>query len=308
MKIASWNIRGGNDPLKQQEALDFLKSHRIDVFGLLETRVKEKNALKIIRTIFKDYKLVNNYKEHSNGRIWLIWKPSSVTVTPLLYNSQFIHCEALHHATGHRFHVTMIYASNNARERDILWSHLINIRNTVKEWLLLGDFNVVRTAEEHVSKTPAHLADILDFNSCLLQCEVDDVYGTGSELTWNNKQEDEGQVWSKLDRALANSSWLTTFPATSAKFLAPGISDHSPTLVTVFEDQKVHARFSFLNCWIEHPDYHTTVQSAWMEPVNGSLQFKLFAKLKNVKTKLTLMLPDLYLQEPASPMSTATSS
>ncbi|XP_074301074.1 uncharacterized protein LOC141632427 [Silene latifolia] len=77
----------------------------------------------------------------------------------------------------------------------------------------------------------------------------------------------EDRVWSKIDRALANPSWLAKFPATSANFLPPGISDHSPILVTIFEDK----------------------HEAWMEQVNGSLMFKPFAKLKNVQNKLLLM-------------------
>ncbi|XP_074313938.1 uncharacterized protein LOC141649142 [Silene latifolia] len=91
----------------------------------------------------------------------------------------------------------------------------------------------------------------------------------------------------KLDRALANSAWFLRYPSTSANYMAPGISDHSPVVVTVFDDPPIKPRFSFLNCWIDHPQYKDIVKGAWDLPVAGSIPYKLFAKLKNVKNALT---------------------
>ncbi|XP_074267094.1 uncharacterized protein LOC141590397 [Silene latifolia] len=244
MKISSWNIRGGNDPLKQQEVLDFIRNTQVDIFGILEARIKEKAAKTLIKQHYRNYNVVCNYAAHYNGQIWLIWRPAHVTVTILKIHSQFIHCEATHHATRHVFHLTMVYASNKARTRDDLWVNLQQISTQVQHWLILGDFNVVKDVSERVSSTPPNLGDILDFNSCILRCGVDDIYSTGC------------------------------------------ISDHSPVLVTVFEDKHVGYRFSFLNSWVEHPDYHNLVSEAWQEPVAGSTMFKLFKKLKNVKGKL----------------------
>ncbi|XP_074299603.1 uncharacterized protein LOC141630738 [Silene latifolia] len=180
----------------------------------------------------------------------------------------------------------MIYASNDAREREDLWQHLVQLKSSVDQWILLGDFNVVRDVTERISDTPPVLADILDFNNCLYQCEVEDLPSTGCDLTWNNKQDTGTRVWSKLDRALGNSSWLTKFHVTSANYLAPGISDHSPIVVTIFDDPVKKPTFSFLNCWVEDPDYDNLVQQAWQLPVSGSNTFKFFEKLKNVRKAL----------------------
>ncbi|XP_074289367.1 uncharacterized protein LOC141614521 [Silene latifolia] len=152
----------------------------------------------------------------------------------------------------------MVYASNNARVRDDLWG---------KQYFSL-------------------LADILDFNSCLLKCGLDDLNSTGCDMTWTNNQDIETLVWSKLDRALVNTQWMAQFPATAAHFPPPGISDHSPGIVTVFEDKYVGPRFSFLNCWVDHPSYHDYVLKAWQTPVHGSKFFTLFSKLKHVRTQM----------------------
>ncbi|XP_074266935.1 uncharacterized protein LOC141590228 [Silene latifolia] len=159
----------------------------------------------------------------------------------------------------------MVYASNSARIRDDLWANLQQLSTQVQQWLILGDFNVVRDISERVSNTTPNLGDIMDFNSCLLHCGVDDLHSTGCEMTWTNKQDIDSIVWSKLDRALANSSWLNTFPGTCVSFLPSGISDHSPVLVNVFEDKHIGSRFSFLNSWVKHPAYHSLVSEAWNE-------------------------------------------
>ncbi|XP_074312723.1 uncharacterized protein LOC141648135 [Silene latifolia] len=286
MKISSWNIRGGNDPIKQQEVLDFLRLLQVDIMGVLETRIKEKKAKKVIKNKLKAFKVVCNYSTHDNGRIWLIWKPNNVNIHPLIIHSQFIHCEVFHHATCNKFHLTMVYASNHAIARDDLWTNLRAISTQVYKWILLGDFNVVRDVTERISNTPRNLADILDCNSCMLHFGVDDITSSGCEMTWTNKQDIDTLVWSKLDRALTNVDWQLQYPATSVVFLPTGMSDHSPILVTVFEDKHSGSRFSFLNCWVNHPTYHDLVNEVWKESVQGSLIFTLFGKLKNVKKRL----------------------
>ncbi|XP_074302968.1 uncharacterized protein LOC141637308 [Silene latifolia] len=190
MKVASWNVRGSNDPLKLQEIHDFLRVNNLDMLGILETKTKKRVSGTVLRSYFGSYHFLCNYDHLNQGRIWLLWKSSTVVVTPLIVHSQFIHCKVSHNASN------------------------------------------------------------------------------------------------QLDRAMANVQWFTQFPAASANFLSSGISDHSPVVVTIFDDVKNRTRFSFLNCWLEHPNYHSLVQEAWAIPVSGSSTFKLFASLKNVKTAL----------------------
>ncbi|XP_074293406.1 uncharacterized protein LOC141620433 [Silene latifolia] len=282
MKIASWNIRGGNDPLKQKEILDLIRDYKLDILGVLETRIRKNKAAKIITNKFHAYNVICNYSAHINGRIWLIWRPSTVTITPLIIHAQFIHCAVSHHATCQNFHLTIVYASNNARVRNDPWANLLNLSSTANSCIVLGDFNVVRDALERVSKTPPFLADILDFNYCLLKCGLDDINSTGCDMTWTNNQDIETLVWSKLDRALANTQWMAQFPATAAHFHPSG--------------QACGASFSFLNCWVDHPNYHDYVLKAWQTPVHGSKSFTLFSKLKHVRTQMRVLHKQSFTQ------------
>ncbi|KAK9748444.1 hypothetical protein RND81_02G057900 [Saponaria officinalis] len=248
MKISSWNIRGCNNPLKLREAGAFLRNNRIDIFGLLESKIKEAKAVKIAKSEFKSYGLITNYSHHKNGCIWVLWNSSTITVSPLLIQGQLIHCHVLHHSKNVQFHVTFVYGYNDPREKQLLWSSLFQIRLSVLEWLVLGDFNVVRDVAERISSCPPAMSDVLDFNNCLSHCDLDDLHSSGCEFTWSNKQEGASRVWCKLDRALANSAWLLSYPSTSVQFLSPGVSDHSPLLLNLLEDSKCKPGFSFLNC------------------------------------------------------------
>lgn len=41
MRVASWNVRGLNGPRTQRAVVHFLQKHRIDMMGLLETKIEE---------------------------------------------------------------------------------------------------------------------------------------------------------------------------------------------------------------------------------------------------------------------------
>ncbi|KAK9665053.1 hypothetical protein RND81_14G087100 [Saponaria officinalis] len=280
----AWNIRGCNDPLKLREVADFLRTNNLDVCGILETRVKNRRATKIGQQ-FTGFKVTHNCSI-SNGRVWVIWNPRNVSVTVLEVHMQFIHCQVLHHGTGVCFRATFIYASNDAKVREELWSSMVRISGLVQSWIILGDFNVVRDVQERISESAPALTDILAFNACLLRCGLDDLKGLGCSLTWTNKQDGNKRVWSKLDRALVNGSWLADYLSSSANFLPSGISDHSPCIVSIFEDKKRPPRFNFLHCWVNHPSYIDVVQSAWNISTGGTAMHKFFAKLRNVRYAL----------------------
>ncbi|KAK9698407.1 hypothetical protein RND81_08G102100 [Saponaria officinalis] len=177
----------------------------LDVFGLLETRIKAPKASSIINHRFSNYRVIDNYAYHSNGRIWVIWNPVSVTVTPLIVHAQFIHCTIRHHGSNSQFQATFVYASNDPKVRESLWDTLCYISSSVTSWITLGDFNVVRDITERISGHPPNLSEILDFNTCLLHCGLEDI-------------------------ALVNCNWFRQFPSSSTKLSMPGISDHSPAL------------------------------------------------------------------------------
>ncbi|KAK9725948.1 hypothetical protein RND81_05G179700 [Saponaria officinalis] len=244
MKICSWNVRGCNNPLKFKEVIDFFKVNKVDVMGILETKIREHKAARVINRYVCGLKVVCNYNVLGNGRIWLVWNPRTVTVLPITSYPQFVHCVITHHGSNSTCFGSFVYASNDPTIRIGLWDSLRSL-NVTQEWLVLGDFNVVRDASERISISLPNLADILDFNSCLLSCGLVDLQST--------------RVWSKLDRALVNGAWFSNFGSPVVAFLPSGMSDHSSVLVSVLPAHYRPLRFSFLNYWSSFPGFQSLI-------------------------------------------------
>ncbi|KAK9714382.1 hypothetical protein RND81_06G090200 [Saponaria officinalis] len=215
MKVCSWNVRGCNNSLKLLEVLDFLRNNKIDIFGALKTRIREKNASKIVSSRFRSCQVLCNYSHHPNGRIWHIWNPDTVAITPLEVPAQFIHCHILHHSSCSVLDVNFVYASNASLTREDLWAPLCRLSLTDRPWLVLGTL-----------------------------------------------------------------MWLGMLGK------APGISDHSPVVVTMLPVTHCRPQFYFLDCWIADPLYTQTVRDVWNIEVHGIAMFRFFAKLKNVRLGL----------------------
>ncbi|XP_074277583.1 uncharacterized protein LOC141601217 [Silene latifolia] len=286
MKFAVWNIRGLNDSLKQLEVGRLLSNNKIDVFGLVETHVKTHKEDGIMSQ-FPNYVVVSN---NIQGRVWLFYNPSTVVINKVVLHEQLIHCEAWFKMSNQHIAITFVYGYNDPRARVGLWDKLSYISSTmVLAWVVLGDFNVVRRLNERAGPNPPANQDIIDFNACLANCYLDDIHSMGSEFTWTNKQDVGTRTWARLDRVLVNPDWLTMFPTSYATSLPPGVSDHSPLVVTVAPSIQVPRRFSFLNAWQDHPDYQSIVNDAWNTSSYGTPMFQLFHKLKQVRFSLQLL-------------------
>lgn len=57
MIVICWNVRGLNDPLKQSEVQQEILKRHPAIFGLVETRVENQNALRIVSSVCVFWKL-----------------------------------------------------------------------------------------------------------------------------------------------------------------------------------------------------------------------------------------------------------
>ncbi|XP_074304498.1 uncharacterized protein LOC141639225 [Silene latifolia] len=251
--------QGFNKLVKHLEVVNFLQHNKIDILGLLETRVKLNKSHRILRSKFKKYRTCSGS-------------------TPLVQDF-----------ASASFHLSVVYGSNCSMARQSLWNSLIQQSHQSGPWVVMGDFNIVRYAHEKISNTPPDLTDMTDFNSYLSECGLDDMHGSGIDFTCFNKQEVNTRVYSKLDRVLINADWLISFTQTTAQFLPPGISDHCPALLSFSNDPLPKKQFKFLNCWIDHPEFLSKVAEAWQISPVGNSMHRLMAKLKNTKKSLSAL-------------------
>lgn len=128
-----------------------MNKHRVDMFGCLETRVKEHKAPQIRRKIAPGWLNAHNYSGgDSNGRIWILWK-DHLKVQIIKVHKQYIHCLVEDPRVQIRLYVTIVYAKNDLKRREILWQDIMQI--TLQQqlhWVVCGDFNSVLNSEDRL--------------------------------------------------------------------------------------------------------------------------------------------------------------
>lgn len=161
---------------------------------------------------------------------------------------------------------------------------------------MVGDFNVVRW--QHEKSNPHHFDTIGtgDFNKCIEDIEMEDLNSKGLRFTWSNKQAGAGHCSCRLDRALVNSYWQNVFTESEVAVLVPGVSDHSPLLVSVLPYKGGRKPFKFFNFWMNHKKFSPLLIQSWNCPMDkvGSPTFILYEKLRRLKTCLRNFNEEIY--------------
>ncbi|KAK9667943.1 hypothetical protein RND81_13G022500 [Saponaria officinalis] len=123
MKIGVLNVRGLNERRKQAEVVNFFRKNKLDLMGIIETRVREGRVKAICRQSFHYFQVITNYGYHPNGRIWIIWRKSSLNIQILSRDSQWIHVR-VNEVGRPLFLVTFVYAFNSVHGRTALWDFI----------------------------------------------------------------------------------------------------------------------------------------------------------------------------------------
>ena len=189
--------------------------------------------------------------------------------------------------------ITSVYAYNLIAERVDLWAELINLQQglslDLRPWLVAGDFNQIANPSEHSSASvQAISSDMIDFRDTLLQTGLFDLRYQGILNTWSNKQPAD-PIAKKLDRALVNYEWISAYPNSSAVFMAPEFSDHTPCLLNFATRLPIAGSkpFKFFNYLTKHPLFLPTVKEAWiLDEIFSSTLADLSWKLKSPKSVL----------------------
>lgn len=278
MILAFWNVRGLSTPQKQREVLNFVRKNDIDVIGLLETKLTDKNFQFLVGNVFVGLCHVSNFDVHRGSRILVLWNPNTVLINKIGSHEQVINCEVSSRADGQKLISSFVYGHNRVSERRYLWQYLESFSSqSTLPWAIMGDFNTVFSEEEKVNgceTTTYELRDPLDF---CLQCRLTELSYSGCKFTWTN-----GRVKTRLDRVLVNDVWLDSFTSSSAYFpVSRCTSDHSPGIVFLAHmDSRPRVNFKFFNMWAQHPDFLSLVKDAWEENCYGSKMYIVYRKLK----------------------------
>ena len=291
MSCFFWNVRGFNKDLKHSVVREWLINKEMKFGYLLETRVKEKKAEKILNYVFRDWSSITNYEDSQGGRIWLIWR-DSVRMTPVFKSDQLVTC-LVELKDEEEFFCTSVYASNLAEERKVLWEDLVlhhaSLRFKNKAWMIKVDFNEIIDGAESSSFTNGGRisSGMRDFQSLVLRCQLTDMSYQSPLFTWCNKREDD-IICKKLDRVLLNKEALHRFSNAYSVFEPGGWFDHLRCKVQLLPlVEKIKIPFKYINVIGSLPYFLQMVQEYWDSTVtlfhSTSAMFRFSKKLKLLK-------------------------
>ncbi|XP_070018914.1 uncharacterized protein [Nicotiana sylvestris] len=94
-------------------------------------------------------------------------------------------------------------------------------------------------------------------------------------------------MYSRIDRAIVNSTWMTTIPPLSMQVMDSIFSDHSPLCIELdMLGHRCRKAFRFMNCITEHPNFIIVAEDSWRQTNTAHYMEDIWEKPKHVKNAI----------------------
>ncbi|KAL1554779.1 hypothetical protein AAHA92_15302 [Salvia divinorum] len=148
MIVTTWNVRGMQRPRRQPVVVDFIKSNRVDVMGLIETKMKEAMVKSFMAKNFPTWRFEYNIGGKQTCRLLLLWNPQQAEVDICKVEEQAIHAKIRCTRTRNNFNFSLVYGLHSPGARLPLWESMAVFSVQGEPYLVSGDFNAVLAADE----------------------------------------------------------------------------------------------------------------------------------------------------------------
>ena len=129
--------------------------------------------------------------------------------------------------------LSRVYASNNQRERRVVWQEVSAMIDLGIPSVVVGDFNCILEEEDKRGGRPfVEDRATRELANFIQDCGLVDLGFVGPRFTWCNNQSGRARVWEQIDRCLATSNWLQLNPDHLVHHLPRIASNHYPLLLT----------------------------------------------------------------------------
>ncbi|XP_059599050.1 uncharacterized protein LOC132255193 [Vitis vinifera] len=283
LRIISWNVRGANDSSKRRVIKAVIRSQRVDLFCIQETKFQTLSE-GLVRSLgsgrWSNWVALDALG--SAGGILVCWDKRSLEVMETEVGRFSVSCRFRNVEDGMSWIFTGVYGPFSKEDRDCLWEELGAIRGLWEDpWCLGGDFNVIlsqreRSRQGRLSGAMRSFAQIVD------DLELIDLPMQGGIATWNGGR--NNQSWARLDRFLVTQQWLDMFCGVAQCRMHRPTSDHFPILLMGGGIRRGPTPFRFENMWLKVDGFIDFLRGWWQGiEVRGRASFRLAYKMKVLK-------------------------
>ncbi|XP_022014380.1 uncharacterized protein LOC110913868 [Helianthus annuus] len=296
MNFMSLNIRGISGDAKVVWVKDLKNSNNISVIALQETKVVNvsRSALaKLWGNRNFEFASVDSVGL-SGGLVWL-WDPEVLKIESLIQRRFCLVIKGSVVGSEDPINLINVYAPQNTEEKLSLWNEISSfIDPTGGKWVIVGDFNAVRSQEERKrSKFKPVCSD--NFNNFIFANGLLEYPMQGRKFTCIR---DNGRKLSKLDRFLVCSEFFNRWPSACVRVLPSRLSDHCPIILELVDLKFGPRPFRVFTSWIGKPGF----EEAFMAALEGFEVFDppdkcLTAKFARIKLFLRKWRDDFLAKE-----------
>ncbi|GJY09972.1 RNA-directed DNA polymerase, eukaryota, reverse transcriptase zinc-binding domain protein [Tanacetum coccineum] len=259
------------------EVQQVVSENQLSVCAILESHVNMISLTSVCAKVFRSWEWTSNANLCNKGcRIILGWNKDLVDVMIMAQTNQTAHAKVIHHTDRKAIYSTFIYASNDSKERRLLWADLGLYKLVVRglPWVLLGDFNVTLNMEDVCTGSSIMSSVLCDFKDCVNNIEVVDINSTDIHFTWNQKPKNRDDILTKLDRIMGNLDFIDSFQGAYANFQPYRISDHTPAVLKIPSLAVTKPKpFKFYNFIALKGNFLDMVATHWNTSVDGYSMF-----------------------------------
>ncbi|CAA7043725.1 unnamed protein product [Microthlaspi erraticum] len=239
----------------------------------METKNQNSFVLKELNKLNYDHiAMVPSYAQGGGG-LALLWK-KEINLNILYQCDNFIDTEVSYKRK--KFVATFVYGEPDRQDRAEIWE-AIKGRTAGREtpWFLTGDFNEILDNSEKSGGRTRPEGSFVDFRSFMSECDLYDLRFSGNFLSWRGTR-GKHLVRCRLDRAMANSSWIDAYPSGRSEYLDFGGSDHRP-LLSLFHPEKKKGRglFRYDMSLRNNEEVKNLVTSAWNAYPRASVETRI---------------------------------
>ncbi|KAG8372571.1 hypothetical protein BUALT_Bualt12G0079900 [Buddleja alternifolia] len=276
MRILSWNYRGIAHPTTRRTLRALLSDLKPDIVFLSELK---SSLLSPLSSLLSS---LNFSSQHfvppigfSRG-LCMAWE-SHIDIQITVHIKFLINSLVTPLNNSPPWQFTCVHGPYLSMAKPKFWSLLEAIGNTFGgPWALIGDFNDIVSQSEKkggrqfTSSSSGGLKGFIDDGGLV------DLGFAGTPYTWNNKPDGMANIQLRLDRGLANSSWISLLPHASVTHLPAINSDHKPLLL-ITDPSKLSGPkpFRFENMWTRDASCRQVIVDSWAEGAHSLVGIKI---------------------------------